>query len=277
MRKYIFCTLLTAFLATPFTADAANLNFGISAFTSKNSEIQLNYNNAESFTAYKNEFTVDLPCNTLEINWVEGKVKIDTDSKVEKITISEKANKPVPEELCMHYKVADNTISLCYAKQGKHNLNGLSKELLIKLPKNTQFKEVYVTSSSAEVDAEIPTAKTIKLFNMSGDTELETNSVEKLEATATSGEIDIEAKNAENIEITEVSGNTELEISQAPKNINARSSSGNIKIELPLGTTVNSKINSMSGKIINDFPQKDAGECKVTINSMSGVIKLQTR
>ena len=277
MRKYIFCALLTAFLATPFIAKGLNLNFGSSAFSISNSEVTVNYNNPESFTTYKEEFSVDLPCNILEINWVEGKVKIETDAKAEKITISEKTNKPASEDLCMQYRVADNAISLCYAKAGKHNLDGLTKELYIKLPQNTEFQEVHMTSSSADIDAKFNKTKVLKLFNVSGDLDFEINSANSIEASNTSGETDIEARKADTVVINEVSGETELEFAQAPGSIDVQSSSGNVEVKLPLGTTVNTKTNTLSGTVTNDFSQKDMAECKININSVSGSIKIKTR
>ena len=219
------------------------------------------YDDATRYTAGGCE--IDRQVKNIDISWVAGKVNVAL-HEGDEIILSETASRRLKENEELRWLVDGDTLYVKYLRSGVNFSSGLHKEMTLLLPENHQLKNILVSSVSAEIEADLPETDVVDIQSVSGSA-------------------DVLFRETGEVRVNTVSGSLLLCFAAAPESIDADAISGGITIQLPkdAGFTVN--MDSVSGRIGGDLLEGAAevknytrgrGECRISMNSVSGGLRL---
>ena len=246
--------------------------------------------------------------NELDINWVDGSVKIqvydgDTVQFQETASIKLKKNKQ------LHYYNKNGRLMIQYQKSQRSLFsfgNSGNKEVTVKIPKKTADAMGYVGVDTVSGDTWMKGihAERMNLDTVSGDINIEECSAFKLDMDSTSGELigrglDVKDSletdttsgnvkiegNFEAIETDTVSGSVEVISSTCPNKVETDSTSGEVLLVIPENDGFTYKMDSVSGSFRCDFEvsqEEDRGEYKngnasFRFDSVSGNVSIRKK
>ncbi|WP_328996476.1 DUF4097 domain-containing protein [Kribbella sp. NBC_01245] len=205
---------------------------------------------------------------SLRVETSNNDIEIRT-ADVSKITVTRKAERNVfsddPEE---NYE--DGVLELKKTGCGFLSFGGCDTNYLIQIPKDLAVK---VETSSGEILA-IGLEKGADLKTSSGRIELHTVSGD-ITAESSSGDIEGQTLGEGQYRANSSSGEIGLEFARAPVSVDAETSSGEVKIELPGADTYAVDVKTNSGETDNRLKQDPAATRKIRAKSSSGDVKLQ--
>lgn len=247
----------------------------VSIFNLGNYEVY-EYDNESKYSVGNSE-SVSADFNTINVDWISGSVNLipyDGDT----VKIEETSIENIEEKYELRWLVKANTLTIkpC-ASIGGWNLSVEipTKELYIYLPAKLAetLNKVVIEAASAEVNITGITSTGISTDTASGDTWIEKCNVTDLNIENVSGYVNCTELSAEKIDAETVSGNVEimgivkeLDVESVSGTVYYCSSSavldradistvsGEIKLQLPDNDGFNVRFDSVSGKIISDFP-----------------------
>lgn len=251
-----------------FSIDVGDLNFG-SGISVGNGQFggDSGYTvcaaGEESFPAAKVE--------RLDVGWIAGSVEISAYDGDE-IKVTERASRTLAENEKLRWKLDDGVLRLRYCAPGTCNMQ--SKTLMVLIPQNLCLEglEVDVTSAELTLDA-MTVSGEVNFDSVSGGVRARELSCERLYISTVSGEAEIEGSMEKlrysstsggmradglpegcAVETDTVSGNMELRFDGCPGDIEADSTSGNVKVYLPGDVGFELDYDSVSGSLDCDFP-----------------------
>lgn len=188
---------------------------------------------------------------------------------VSKITVTRNAQRNVfsrdPEE-----KYEDGVLELKDTGCGFLSIGGCDTNYVIQIPKDLAVK---VETSSGEILA-IGLEKGAELKTSSGRIELHTVSGD-IKAESSSGDIEGQTLGEGQYQTKSSSGDLQLEFGAAPVSVDAETSSGEVKIEVPGADTYAVEVETDSGENDNKLKQDPAATRKIRAKSSSGDVKLE--
>lgn len=207
----------------------------------------------------------------LDIGWIAGNVEISVYDGDE-IRVTESASRPLEENEKLRWKLEDGVLRLRYCAPGVCNMQ--EKSLVVLIPESLCLEELEVDVISAEltldtltvsgevnfdsvsggVRARMLSCERLSVSTVSGQGEIG-GSMERLRYSSTSGGMQAdELPEGCEVETDTVSGNMELRFEGCPGNIEADSTSGNVRIYLPDDVGFALDYDSVSGDLDCDFP-----------------------
>lgn len=219
------------------------------------------YDNAGRYTA--GGCTIDQPVKTIDLSWISGKVKIARHSGDE-IRLTETASRKLKEAEQVHWLLDGDTLYVKYVRAGKLYSSRMDKELTLLLPEDLHLDGIRISGVSAQIGADLPQADAVSIQSVSGDA-------------------DVALQQAGTVRIDTVSGDVALRMTAAPRSIDADAVSADVTIRLPESAGFHAELDSVSGRVGGSLLEgavdvkaytRGSGECRITMNSVSGDLRL---
>ena len=261
--------------------------------------------NAEKYTAGDAEIAE--PVNNLEIDWVEGQVRIEYADQ-NTVTLRETAPRAIGEDQKLRWWLDGDTLRLHYAKSGWRQLFGIfngnnSKTLTLTLPEGTAMEravihtvsadqvipalkartmELTATSGDMQVTAE---AEDIRVNTVSGDQTLRlTGTAQRAELTAISGDVRAEIEASGETKISTTSGQVSLKAGKTDRT-EISTVSGDVSVALPEEPGFTAEVSTVSGKLDSTMPLTKEGSTYISgdgseaveISTVSGDIRVEAQ
>ena len=292
MKKFRGLVCVAAIAATMCCMNGCTISFG--------AKTNYSYKSADKYVAGDREISDKI--ETIEVDYLSGDVKIvqaDTDS----ISIKEKANKSIKDDLKVHTWVECSTLHVRYCDSSrKINLTNLDKKLEITIPEDVQYEKLIVDMASGNVDADCDAkdydlsaasgdivlkqsgkSDEIKIDTASGGIAVTMEEADKVDVSAASGDILVNADKVNDFKANTASGTNEYHFENVPEKSNISSASGDVKVFLPEDADVAAFIDTASGDISYDFAFEKKGDdyiCgkgsnKMKVDTASGDVKIK--
>lgn len=280
------------------------------------------YGNSEEYKSGDCSFSSD-EIKAIDVDWISGNVYIESDSSYQGITIHEVIDSNTSDEYRVHSYVEDGILMIkyCYSTP-LLNVSFQSKELHIKVQSDLLFETVkcnmisssividnisstifHLDSISGNINAkniktesfEVETtsgninltsceASKIDLFSTSGSMSLEKVNAESFNAETTSGDINLSNSVLSSLELKNTSGKSVIKLNSSPKEIEAKSVSGDLSFYLPSDCNFQVSYESISGNFLYNYDLTNKeddtyffGEnasLEIDIETISGEVKI---
>ncbi len=238
--------------------------------------------------------TVSGEVENLDVDWTAGSVTIAFHAE-NTVIISETAEREIPEEEKLLWKLDRKTLRIEYHKPALMKLATLAKDLTITLPEGIRLKQAAIRATSANVNIPRLQAETLILETTSGDAdasaEAKTVKVsstsgriymklsgkqESVDMRSTSGSISLYAEEMDQASLDTTSGGASLEAKRFGT-VAAESTSGNLYVKA--GAFDAMKLASTSGSISAALPQTPgfSGTVTTTSGDISSFIPLEKK
>lgn len=259
------------------------------------------YINGNRYTA--GETTIRDRVDELDINWLEGSVTVEYHDG-SRIEVTETSGRSLSSDKQLHWYLEGRTLHVRYAKAGVRMLNGLSKHLTIKLPRELELDKVKIAVASAEVAADginaedihiqsasgrvalrqTGSAESIKVETASGAVAIAVADTERLKVNSASGEVVVDAYTMDELGIDTASGKITVQLATAADRIDVNSVSGNVTLYWPEGEGFTADVDSLSGRVGGSLAlnSRDKGEysylgggCEIKVDTVSGNVMFE--
>ncbi|SEL03046.1 Putative adhesin [Ruminococcus sp. YRD2003] len=249
------------------------------------------YDHADSYSA--GDFETTTAITALDIDWSAGNVDVSYHDK-DTVTVTETCNVELKEAQQVHTWLDGSTLHIRYCKSGTNfSLDNAEKKLEVKLPKNTELKDLRYDGSSAgshfdgiyaenfSIDTSSGAAQLdscsadifdidsssgniyftqtgesdkITIDTSSGNINLEAEKVGEVSTNCSSGKAELDVKSAEKISTDSSSGDVKLRLGAMPSETIMDASSGDITLWLPKDADFTADIDTASGSFDSDIP-----------------------
>ena len=166
------------------------------------------YAHAEKYTAGDAEISGTV--QNLDIEWANGKVTLAYHSG-NTIELHETSLQTIREGMKMRWWLDGDTLRVQYAKSGLHFGWNQEKELTVRIPEGSSFREVNISATSGDLNIPELKAETLNLEVTSGNIRASADA-KKVSVSATSGDIAMQtAAGIEAMTVGTTSGNIHVE------------------------------------------------------------------
>ena len=229
----------------------------------------LSYEHADQYAV--GDAVVSGTVNNLFIDWTSGKVTVEYyDGK--EITVSETANRAIPEDDKLRWWLDGDTLRIRFAKPGFRFSFSLEKQLTVRLPYGTELKSADISATSGDLVVPSLTADAIRLDSTSGDIDAGTLT-KSLTASSTSGSVTVvQNGDLEAADLHSTSGSLSLSLEGSAKAIRADSTSGGVSVTVS-GAADEVKLGSTSGRITASLASVKKAEIHSTSGPFTGSVK----
>ena len=260
------------------------------------------YDNAGQYTA--GACTLEEDVHRIEIHWLKGSVNVEYYDEPF-ITLEESATRFLKQSSKLHYRIANDTLFVQFARSGVHGINMfIEKTLTVYLPRDQHLDsfsietisagvslqelradELDVETVSGRIDAEdVYFTREAEMDSVSGSIALSTSSSGELSVETTSGSIDVIADVLETLDISAISGNVTTVVNRLHQESSIETVSGKIDLHLPEDLTFTMQATTVSGQFHSDLPYTTTGNMflcgngspKLELETTSGDITLKT-
>ncbi len=221
------------------------------------------YADAGKYTA--GETDISAPVSNLDVDWTAGKVILEYHGG-NAVELRESSDKAISEDMKMRWWMDGDTLRVRYAKSGLRLNWNLTKELTIRIPKNTAFRDVKICATSAGLMIPALKADTLTLSTTSGAIQAAAEAG-RVTADATSGALNLQLSgHADEVHAHTTSGALSVEADDAEA-LKASSTSGTIHLQ---GDRVKQcEANATSGKVTVWLNEADRVETGSTSGSVT--------
>ncbi len=188
---------------------------------------------------------IDSSVTSLIVDWSDGSINVIS-SDTNRISIAEVSDSELTEKTSMSWWIEDKTLHISYVGKNIFTVKNLKKDLTITLPKDFIGKIIDLSSSAADIHADLLSADQVTLSTSSGD----------LDAAVT----------AKHLNFSSSSGKLRL-VAEADE-INGSSSSGDIDLTQN-GICEEVKLSSSSGKITTILASVDKFDASTSSGDVS--------
>lgn len=214
----------------------------------------------------------------IEIDWVAGTITLVPDANATDIIFHEEGN--VDPDHQMVWKQSGDTLSIQYEKSKVYvgiQVTEEDKDLTITVPADWVCRSLEIDAASAEVDVSNLTIHEVDFDGASGICTFENCIVDELEVDTASGDLFYNGQ-LETLKVSSMSANCEVVLTNAPKEIDLSSMSGDLDLTLPEGCGFSLAMDAMSSDFSTDFETVTKngrhvhgdGSCRIDIECMSG-------
>lgn len=173
----------------------------------------------------------------IELNWPVGDIRV-VEHDAGTIIFTETSGKEIDVDDQLRYIVKDGKLEIRYSKRdidpGDFFGGGLEKNLELRIPKS--------------IDA----IQTMEINTVSSELQVMLEQVRDLKINTVSGDVDIKGI-YEDIECDGVSGNVDMNLSEAPKELEANTVSGEVRLSIPENQGFEAEHDSISGDFTCEF------------------------
>lgn len=198
--------------------------------------------------------------HSVEINWVDGSVNV-TVTDGDSVVFRESSGLEESEQL--RYRVAGDRLIIQYCKpQWSFGFfDSPKKDLTVEIPRSLaeQLLELQIDTVSAPVTAQDLTAQSCEVDGVSGNITFTNCSFSELDVDTVSGSLQLSGE-AHRVNFDGVSGGMTLDLLVAPQKISTDTISGSICLNLPQDAAFSVELDSVSGKLDNEFPSTQRGD-----------------
>ncbi len=300
MKRILTLVLLTLMTFSLTACGAVSCSFGGEDLFGTT----YNYDFADEYTRGGADLTD--PVSELEISWVTGSVSVAYHDK-DTVSFSETSNQADTETTSLYYRLKNGHLTIHFAKSGRVDLTKLSKDLTVYLPRSLALSDLQFSLVSAKATAEGIAAAESKIDTVSGnvafkDCDLDSlavntvsgkvfvtdvgNGLDTIDFDSVSGDLEIVTDSVSKLEVDSVSASVvcHQRTPASPKTIDFDSTSGNLTLYLPAGVGMTVDFSSVSGDLDSDhagdwegddtFTLGD-GSCDCEFDSISGDLFLK--
>ena len=214
----------------------------------------------------------------IEIDWVAGTITLIPDENATEIDFYEDGN--VDTDHQMVWKQSGDTLSIQYEQSKVYvgiQVTEASKNLTITVPAGWICHSLEIDAASAEVQVVDLTLGEVDFDGASGICSFENCIVDELEVDTASGDLFYNGQ-LETLKVSSMSANCEVVLTNAPKQIDMDSMSGDLNLTLPEGCGFSLAMDAMSSDFSTDFETVTKngrhvhgdGSCRIDIEAMSG-------
>lgn len=214
----------------------------------------------------------------IEIDWVAGTITLIPDENATEINFYEDGN--VATDHQMVWKQSGDTLSIQYEQSKVYvgiQVTEASKNLTITVPAGWICHSLEIDAASAEVQVVDLTLGEVDFDGASGICSFENCIVDELEVDTASGDLFYNGQ-LETLKVSSMSANCEVVLTNAPKQIDMDSMSGDLFLTLPEDCGFSVDMNAMSSDFSTDFETVTTngrhvhgdGRCRIDIEAMSG-------
>ena len=220
----------------------------------------LTYANAEKYTAGGTTLTATV--TDVEIEWLAGSVEFAYGDD-EGITFQETSATDLDKRTTLYYWLENTTLHIKFAQSRIGWWKGAypEKDLVVTLPKDLVLREAEVDTTSADIDLNNLSARSIEADSSSGAiTGVLSDVTKELNVEALAGSIDITASGLQKFDIETTSTDVKLSVGTVLSEGSFDSVSGNFTLTLPEtfeGFSV--EFESVSGNFNSDFTTEKRG------------------
>ncbi len=275
MKKVISIAVLTALISGVF------MLFGCSGVL-----VSGTYSNESEYFA--GDGLVLQAIDSLEINWINGKVNVCYGLAREAI-VTESATRELSQSEVLRYGVFDGKLKVQFASSGHKFESGVVKNLTVVIPFEINLKSLVINGVSAEINVDKIHAQTVNFSSVSGNVYYVHDSTycdlsQSLKATCVSGNLTLDLHcTVQNLNVNSVSGKTQITCESAPKNSTIESVSGNIELNAGENLNLTLEFESVSGSLNSLIPftktenvyRFGLGENLAKINTVSGNLSIE--
>lgn len=173
--------------------------------------------------------TISGAVETLAVEWTAGSVTIAYHAD-NTVILEEKANRAIPEDEKLLWKLDGTTLKIEYHRPGLFKLTTLAKDLTIILPEGTKLNKAVIHATSADLKVPSLLAEEAVFETTSGNTDAKVEA-KNVRAVSTSGDVILKlAGRQDSVEISATSGDLSLTAEETAK-VTAHSTSGRISAE----------------------------------------------
>lgn len=239
----------------------------------------VSYSNAEKYMVGAAELSESV--ENIEIDWLAGNVTVEPHDS-DTVSFSEESRNELSDDTKLRYWLDGATLRIKFCRSGLWTLNGLKKDLTVLVPKNLKLANLEVNSVSADIHLNTVQAGAASISTTSGRIQLvdcavtelaELNTVSgrleatfaqplnELQAKSTSGAIRVSVPSITRFEAGTVSGAVSLSAKSAPETLEIETTSGDIELTFPEDASFTLDYDSVSGDLSSDLPcQTHAGK-----------------
>ena len=171
------------------------------------------------------------------------------------------------EELQIHTVSGDVEATRIHADSVR--IEGTSSDLEL----DADARQLLLKTFSGDIDLSFDAAERVEVSTVSGDASVEGHA-EALTIHSTSGDLSFEGA-AQRIDVSTISGEEDLTLSACPQSLQASATSGDIQIELPVGSACQLRFQTVSGTLeVDDIRTAEPGAPTFTIRTVSGDVSL---
>lgn len=238
------------------------------------------YDDSKDYTPGARAFSPE-EIRRLDINWISGSVTL-LPSEEDRVILREPGG--LEEELQLHWKLDNGTLTVQYCKSGLNALRIPNKDLEISAPKwlLAELESVEVETVSGEVFLSQLSVGSLEVETVSGNVVFTACTVDHLDICTVSGTVSYEGS-AREVELQTSSGNCALSLAASPEHLEAEAVSANLTLVLPEDAGFTATVESVSGDFETDFLvtkengkyQCGDGSGKLEMKSFSGNLVIE--
>lgn len=235
------------------------------------------YPDADKYVVGNQNYEAEV--QTIDIDWISGKVILVEDDTIEGIKVEEETNTTIPQEQ-VHSYLNEGTLFIKYFASGymHRGFSVIKKELTVTYKPGISKINIDLTSGS--LTAEKITSQEVNLDMTSGNAKIGEMVADKVDTDLTSGEIEITKLNAKELDSDMTSGTFTVGFSAIEK-AHFDLTSGKINMTLPEdGGKVKVSKTSGSVKTERECTISDnvytfgTGEADIRVSVTSGTLKI---
>ena len=198
--------------------------------------------------------------NAIELNWLAGKGTVlvvpdaETDGKVLVDEVVHGGRAPV-----MVCETGGGVLSISYMEDdglsGCSSLSMASKDVAVKVPASLaeQLELFELEAASGHYEVEGLTCDELELGVASGEVNATAMAAQRASLNVASGRVSVQGSVAERLEIEQASGTTTLSLGEGtPTQVTGSLASGNLVLEVPASTRLETNIDKTSGSFNNN-------------------------
>lgn len=223
------------------------------------------YTDQDKYLIGNQEYEGEL--DTLDINWLFGKVKLIEDENATKIIVREENE--LPDTLKVHSYFVDGKLYIKFGEAGYKGSGIKSSEKSLEITYKS-LKNINIELTSGAVYADKINADVAKIGLTSGSVNVDTLNVPTIIASITSGKFSINNLSANDATFKMTSGSINVDSSYIDK-LNCELSSGSCNFNLK--SCKDATFKATSGTITLTIP--DDIKTKITLNKTSGGLRTQ--
>ncbi|MGN1103522.1 MAG: DUF4097 family beta strand repeat-containing protein [Candidatus Coproplasma sp.] len=237
----------------------------------------VSYDNESAYTVGGGE--IEESVSEIEIDWKSTLVTVEY-HQGSVITIQEIADKDLEEGLKLRYLVDNNKLTVQFATNGRHDINGLNKKLTVHIPEGVNLNKLTINGVGSEINSKVAVTQ-LYVNTVTGDVTAE-NVIGGASVNSVSGNIDITSSGV-GFQVASVGGNIKLTLSENLTQANFSTVSGTIVLVLPetlgfkltfskIGGSFNSELETSQKD--NTYTRLD-GKADIDVNCVSGNVNIE--
>ena len=234
------------------------------------------YSYADADKYVVGEAVINQNVSNLNLSWISGNVSVESYSG-SVITVSEDYDNS-DENMRMRYFLDGETLRVKFCKSGSWNLNNFNKNLIVRVPEDSEFESVTFNSISANLKCDLPSCnlENLKIDSVSGALHINAGKIDSMNVSTVSGGFEaIIAEGFVNLTANTVSGTVYTATHAGFGNVDVNTVSGTVTLSASQNVDLTVDFSTVSGDFISAF-RYDVVNNKYVFGSGTAFCKIST-